>query len=95
MWSDQLIKLTVVSVLAIVGLTGCIASTQVRNFTGPDGKPAVSIRCGEMSDCYQKAIELCPAGYNIIGSTSGTLGVPTANGGTLMVPDLSMQVACK
>ncbi len=89
-----MIKFTASVTLAIIGLTGC-ASTQVKNFTGPDGKPAYSLRCGDMGDCYQKAIELCPAGYNVIGSTSGTLGVPTTNGGTIMVPDLSMQVSCK
>lgn len=81
-------------ILTTIFTVGC-ASVQVRNFTGPDGKPAFSLRCGEMSQCYQKAIETCVSGYNIIGSTSSTLGVPTSKGGVLMVPDLTMQISCK
>ena len=81
-------------ILAGAVIVGC-STVQVRGFTVPDGKPALSLRCGEMSQCYQQAIEMCVHGYNIVGRTSNTLGVPTSHGGLIMVPNLSVQISCK
>lgn len=59
--------------VAIVGfvvvMTAC-AEVHPREFRGPNGKTAYSMRCSGMGrtldDCYQKAGELCPVGYYII-----------------------------
>ena len=85
-----LIALTVV-------LTAC-AEIHPREFRGPNGKTAYSMRCSGMGrtldDCYSKAGELCPAGYNIIDRASGTVAVPV-NGSIMAAPKHNLAIECK
>ncbi len=44
--------------------------------------------------CFVKAGELCPAGYNVISQTSGTVAVPV--GGSIMAaPKQALAIECK
>jgi hypothetical protein len=66
-FSAQLIALG-----ALVLLSGC-ASVNPQPFVGPSGNYAYSMKCSGMGrdwdDCLQKAGELCPDGYSIVGQT--------------------------
>jgi len=42
---------------------------QAEFVTGPNGKPAVLLRCTGAATCYAQASELCPAGYTIADSS--------------------------
>lgn len=83
--------------VACAAIAGC-ASIDPKPFTGPDGKPAYSMRCSGMGRtldaCYQKAGEVCPSGYNIIDRSTGTVGVPTSSG-MLIAPRESLAIECK
>jgi hypothetical protein len=49
-------------------LAGCVTVNEVK---GPDGKPALAVKCGDATACYKKAGELCPDGYDFVNSTTG------------------------
>ena len=53
--------------LSAFALAAC-AGIQPKPFVGPNGKTAYSMHCSGMGRtleaCYQKAGEICPAGYN-------------------------------
>lgn len=48
-----------------------------------------------LDDCYKKAGELCPSGYNIIDRASGTVAIPVTGGGILAAPQHNLAVECK
>lgn len=79
-------------------LASC-ASIDPVPFNGPNGRQAYSMKCSGMGRtldaCYVKAGELCPAGYNIVDRTTGTVAVPTMNGGFMAAPQHSLAVECK
>lgn len=59
-------------------ICGCAHVTPV---SGPDGKPALAIRCGiKQESCYQAAGEHCPNGYNLLDSGNGSAVVGTRYG---------------
>ena len=47
-------------------LAGCVS--RVHEVKGPDGKTALAVKCGDATRCYQKAGELCPNGYDLVGN---------------------------
>lgn len=82
--------------LVVLLLAGC--AVQPKPFNGPGGKPAYSMNCSgsgrTLTACYEKAGELCPNGYNVIGQSTGVVGLP-AYGGTLMAPQRELAIECK
>lgn len=85
-------KLIVIMAVLMVGCASIVPS----QFVGPNGKTAYSMECGGQLDaCYKKAGELCPSGYLIVNSASGTVGVPLANGGVLIAPTHNIAIECK
>ena len=86
-----------VSILVAVFLTSC-AAIEPKQFVGPNGKTAYSMRCSGMGRtldaCYQKAGELCPNGYTIIDRASGTVAVPI-NGSIVAAPQHNIAIECK
>lgn len=60
--------------LPIVLLMGC-ASVEPVAVTGPSGGTAYSMSCAggglSMEDCFVKASEMCPAGYDVVSSAAG------------------------
>jgi hypothetical protein len=56
-----------------IGLTRCGAHAQM--VTGPDGYPALYIRChgDRMDRCHRKAEQVCPYGYGLVSQTYGNL----------------------
>jgi hypothetical protein len=85
-------------IVVLVSVLMACAEIQPRGFRGPNGKTAYSMRCSGMGRtldaCYQKAGELCPAGYNIIDRASGTVVIPF-NGGIMAAPQHNLAVECK
>lgn len=65
-----------------------------------DGRPAYYIACGRgIAQCYEKAAEICPAGYSLIShetSATGLVigGLATANVGNPADP-AQIYVRCK
>jgi hypothetical protein len=66
------------SLLGLFALTACMPVSP-SPFVGPNGKTAYSMRCSgfgrTIQECYQKAGEVCPAGYTIVDNSSGTVAV--------------------
>lgn len=82
--------------VAALSLSGCSVNPQ--KFQGPNGNSAYSMTCSGMGrgwdDCYKKAADLCPNGYDVVGQQSGTQVVPTPNG-PVGSPRQSLAVECK
>jgi len=51
--------------MLVVALAGCASSQQVK---GPNGEDAYEVKCGNLvkSKCAEKAMDLCPHGYNLL-----------------------------
>ena len=83
---------------ALLLLLASCASVQPREFRGPNGRTAYSMRCSGMGrtldDCYEKAGELCPCGYNIVDRASGIVAVPVS-GGVMATPQYNLAIECK
>jgi hypothetical protein len=76
---------------------GALASgcTTVEAVHGPNG-PAYVINCrSHEAECYNKAAEACPNGYEIIGNQSNNVIVPLTTGGSVGATQHSMTVQCK
>lgn len=62
--------------LLVLTIAGCTTATEMY---GPEGERLISIDCtaasGTMAPCYEKAAEVCPAGYRLIERTD-TVGAP-------------------
>lgn len=62
-----------VILLAALLLPASCNTTSARQFTAPDGRPAHLVQCDtvalSMADCYAKATELCPSGYDLLNRT--------------------------
>ncbi len=90
--------MTRIAIAVACATVAACASIDPKSFSGPNGKPAYSMRCSGMGRtldaCYQKAGEVCPNGYNIIDRSSGTIDVPTSSG-MLIAPKESLAVECK
>lgn len=87
----------VLIIIAVVVLASC-ASIEPKQFIGPNGNAAYSMRCSGMGRtldaCYQKAGEVCPDGYTITDRASGTVAVPV-NGSIMAAPQHSLAIECK
>ena len=85
-------------IIAISFLFVSCASISPVSFQGPNGKQAYSMKCSGMGRtlemCYQKAGEVCPGGYNIIGQDSSTVAVPI-NGSIMAGPRQNLTIECK
>lgn len=83
--------------MIIVLLTSC-AAIEPKQFIGPNGKTAYSMRCSGMGRtldaCYQKAGEVCSSGYNIIDRASEIVAVPV-NGSIMMATEHNLAIECK
>jgi hypothetical protein len=80
-----------IGIVGLALLAGCVSVNEVK---GPDGKPALAVKCGDATACYKKAGELCPDGYDFVGNNSenfvgGTQG--SVYGGTMT----TLVVECK
>lgn len=86
------------SLFLMLLLMSC-AEIQPKEFRGPNGKTAYSMKCSGMGrtldDCYKKAGELCLSGYTIIDRASGTVAVPTSGGGIIAAPQHHLAIECK
>ena len=78
-------------------LAGCASAVNPQTFVGPSGNQAYSMKCSGMgrdwADCLQKAGELCPVGYSIVGQNSETVGVPFHDS-MLIGPKRNLSVEC-
>jgi len=87
----------VLIILTVAALVSC-AAIEPKQFVGPNGKAAYSMRCSGMGRtldaCYQKAGEVCLNGYTIIDRASGTVAVPV-NGSIMAAPQHNLAIECK
>jgi hypothetical protein len=92
-----MLRHTLIALAGAITLASC--AIDPKPFVGPNGKAAYSMECSgsgrTLAACYQKAGQLCPAGYNIVGTTSGTVAVPVYGGGILAAPDYGLAIECK
>ena len=56
-----------IGIVGLALLVGCVP-VRVHEVKGPDGKTALAVKCGDATRCYQKAGELCPDGYDLVGN---------------------------
>ena len=86
------------TILLIVGLMLAGCSISPKQFVGPDGNTAYSMRCSgwgrSLIECYRKSGDLCPTGYTIIDRSSSVVGVLSA-GGTIISTRQGMAIECK
>jgi hypothetical protein len=83
---------------SILCLNAC-APVAVTNITGPDGKPAYSLKCSGMGrdrqDCMIKAGELCPKGYRLVDDSSETSGELITQNAIIFATKDYMSISCK
>jgi hypothetical protein len=89
----------VLACLVVVSLAGCGVTS--RPLTLPSGQHGQAIACPgavrSMADCYVKAGEVCPAGYDIVDAGSEAHPMVVATSGTLVggsVVSRSLIVQC-
>ncbi|MBL0422389.1 hypothetical protein JI739_18720 [Ramlibacter sp. AW1] len=84
-------------VLGLLALSGC-ASVEPQKFVGPSGKTAYTMDCAgygrTVAECFKRAGEVCPAGYNVVSQTNAPIGIPTMHGLMIMSDD-KMAIECK
>ena len=86
------------AIVAVSMLLVSCASIKPQSFIGPNGKQAYTMRCSGLGRtlemCYQKAGEVCPSGYGIVGQNSSTVAVPI-NGSFIAAPQHNLTIECK
>ena len=80
--------------LVWIALGGCAKHVRTEIVTGPNGKPAIAMRCGNMPACYKEAGERCPNGYDILDQTTVLRGRIIEGFGGLSTQG-SMLIQCK
>lgn len=89
----------VVIVVATAMLAACVSSKPT---IAPDGKPGFAVSCNgglhNIGDCYTKAGQLCPQGFNVIAGESGGPAFVGASGGVMYggsIEKRTLIVECK
>jgi len=80
--------------LGVIGLAILAGCVQVHEVKGPDGKPALAVKCGDATKCYQRAGALCPNGYDLVGNNNASF-VGGANGTVYGGTQTTLLVECK
>ena len=80
-----------IAIVGLVLLAGCVSVHEVK---GPDGKPALALKCGDATACYKRAGELCPDGYDLVGNNSASY-VGGTNGSVYGGSTTTLLVECK
>lgn len=82
--------------LLTILLTGCATATDMY---GPNGEQMVSINCSgaamQMSNCYEKAAKVCPAGYRLVERNEAPGAVMVSAYAVTQAQDRSIIVQCK
>lgn len=93
---NMMVKLSLLVFVSM--LTASCASIEPEPLIGPNGNQAYAMRCSGMGRtlemCYQKAGEICPAGYRIVGQASAVVAVPV-NGSVMAAPQHNLTIECK
>ncbi len=80
--------------LFMVVVGGCAKHVRTQVVTGPNGKPAFAMQCGNMPACYKAAGEMCPNGYVKLDQTTGLQGRIIEGFGSVGIRG-SMLIQCK
>ncbi len=80
--------------LFMVVVGGCAKHVRTQVVTGPNGKPAFAMQCGNMPACYKEAGERCPNGYEKLDQTTGLQGRTIEGYGSVSTRG-SMLTQCK
>lgn len=81
-------------VIAVI-LAACAVPAHVRHVIGPDGQPALALRCHHEENCLSAAGELCPRGYTVLNQAAGFGAAALPNGAMAAASHNSMLIACK
>lgn len=96
---EKVLMMRLLSVLTLIPVLVSCAEIQPKEFRGTNGKTAYSMKCSGMGrtldDCYKKAGELCPSGYNIIDRASSIVAIPAGDGGIIATPVHNLAIECK
>lgn len=76
---------------ASITLTGCATSSQIPL---PNNEQGFAIECPRVGQCYRKAQEVCPTGYELLDKGSSTQG-GFASGVGAIGQKQSLIVRCK
>lgn len=75
----------VVAASFVFALPSCVSSTR-QAVAGPDGTPHSYIECFyDRADCYSEAATVCPQGYAIVDTSSGSLAAGSAEKGGILI----------
>jgi hypothetical protein len=78
--------------LLLATLAGGCATAEV--VMGPDGTQHVNVHCQrQVSVCYRKMAEVCPAGYQVVDASNGFVLVPI-NGTMAGSPQHDFLIKC-
>jgi hypothetical protein len=80
-----------IGIVGLALLAGCVSVDEVK---GPDGKPALALKCEDATACYKKAGELCPDRYDLVGNNSQNY-VGGTNGSVYGGTTTTLAVECK
>lgn len=80
----------------LIGITACTTIKPV-SITGPSGQQGFSMDCvTSTTDCFAKAGNLCPNGYDIVDhSTVSSMVVPHYGAYPMTVTRESLTIECK
>ena len=78
------------AVVFLLVLTGC--AVELTPFRGPNGRVAYAMDCSDLGieACYQKAGEVCPNGYDILGQSDNV-----ASTGKFLVSHARLAIECR
>jgi hypothetical protein len=80
-----------IGIVGLALLAGCVGVHEVK---GPDGKTALALSCGQATNCYRKAGELCPDGYDFVDRNNASF-VGGTNGSVYGGTETTLVVECK
>lgn len=85
--------------VALVALAGCISASKT---VLPDGRQGQIVSCpglaNSLADCWAKAGQICPKGYEIVGTDAEATPAAMISGNMMMAGSVmhrSIMVTCK
>jgi hypothetical protein len=88
---------TIFALCLAASTTAC--AVPAKQVSGPDGRTAYSLKCSGMGrtkeDCYQKAGEICPNGYNVADDSSRLAGVYVTQYAAIPINQDYLLISCR
>ena len=95
----RLLRIAVLAALLAPVANAGLVDASVTEVVAPSGRPGYSLKCSgwgrNIVDCYRKAVEVCPHGYDVERQYTGTTWVPSPKRGVIIAPKNSMIISCR